>query len=369
MRRLQNEDSRFSEQELSRLVDRDFVTVDLEPLRTLFAGKSVMVTGAAGSIGAELCSQLLSLEPKTLVCLDHDETAIFELEHRLGRGATMIEFRVDDVGDSAQVRRLIRESGVTTIFHAAAYKHVPLMERNPVGAVKNNVLALRRMLQVAEEEGVEDFLLISSDKAVNPASVMGCTKRIGELMFSAWPGGMRTMSVRFGNVLGSQGSVLPVLRQQLQEGGPLRVTHPEASRFFMTIREAASLLLLAFSVRSAGEVLVLKVGEPLSVVRLAERVAALFAAPETRIEFTGLRAGEKLHEELFYPTEIQVATACKNIIRAQGAAVAWDDLRRKLDELERCIADGRREELHEALARIVPEYDFAWSGKQAEVRL
>lgn len=359
----------YSEQELSQLLGRDLMWVDLRPLARLFSGRPVMVTGAAGSIGTELCGQLLGLGLKTLVCLDRDETAMFELENHLSPGAAQVEFCVDDVSDSTRLRRVVRDHRVEIIFHAAAYKHVPLMERNPAAAVQNNVLALRRAMQIAEEEGVTDFLLISSDKAVNPASVMGCTKRIGELMCSGWAGEMRTKSVRFGNVLGSQGSVLPALREQLHRGGPLRVTHPEASRFFMTIGEAASLLLLAFSLGDAREILVLKIGEPLAIVRLAQRLAALMGAPEQNIVFTGLRPGEKLHEELFYASETQAPTDLGNIIRAHGARVNWQKLNSGIEQLEQCLSAGIDEDLYSVMASIVPEYGFAANDKSAEVEL
>lgn len=360
----------YSEQELSHLLGRELASVDLQPLRSLFSGQSLMVTGAAGSIGSELCGQILLLGPKTLVCLDHDETAVFDLEHRLSPAASgIVEYYVDDAGDSERIRELVREHRVKAVFHAAAYKHVPLMERNPTTAVKNNVIALRRALQAAEDEGVEDFVLISSDKAVNPASVMGCTKRVGELLCSSWDGNLRTMSVRFGNVLGSQGSVLPTLREHLQQGGPLRVTHPEASRFFLTIREAVSLLLVAFSLGEARNILVLKVGEPVSIVGLAQRVAGLLGSEGTSIVFTGLRAGEKLHEELFYSTEMQMPTAHENIIRAHRSIVDGHELSVHLDILEQCIADSRDGEPYQTLAKIVPEYDRAGDRRSAEVKL
>lgn len=359
----------WDESALTCLLGRDLIEVNLEPLRTTFAGRSVMVTGAAGSIGAELCSRILSLGPGRLICVDRDETALFELEQRFARDGASAEFCVDDVADSERIQCLLREHRVNMIFHAAAYKHVPLMEKNPAGAVKNNIVALRRLLRAAEQEGVRDFLLISSDKAVNPASVMGCTKRVGELLLSAWSGRMRTMSVRFGNVLGSQGSVLPLLQQQLREGGPLQVTHPEASRFFMTIREAAELLLLAFSEGAVGKVLVLKIGEPLPIVQLAQRLRTLSGNTNEPIVFTGLRAGEKMHEELFYANETQLPTAHANILRARGNEVSLEDMNTHLDELERLVEEGNEAQLRHALAMIVPEYEGASAGRSVEVKL
>src|SRR5207253_2193444 len=232
------------------LLGRDPVRLDLEAVRRHLAGQVVMVTGAAGSIGSELCRQILDYAPAKLICLDQAETALFYLQLKLDRlkYRDRIEYCVSDITDGTSMRTLLRTRGVQIIFNAAAYKHVPLMESNSAEAMRNNVFGLLTLLQAAEDAGCERFLLISSDKAVNPTSVMGCTKRLGELILASRPSRMRCVSVRFGNVLGSQGSVVPVFQQQIRKDGQVTVTHREITRFFMTIPEAVSLVLQAFTI-------------------------------------------------------------------------------------------------------------------------
>lgn len=348
----------LSNSDYEQLLGRPLLRPDLEPLRPNFAGSAVLVTGAAGSIGAELCSQLLQLDPARLVCIDRDETALFELEHRLSPRRASVQYCVADMADTARMQSLLQEHSIDSVFHAAAYKHVSLMERDPAAALSNNVFALARLLDAAEQSGVRSFLLISSDKAVNPVSVMGCTKRFGELLLSARPAGaMRSMSVRFGNVLDSQGSVLPIFRRQLDRCDPLTVTHPEATRFFMTLSEAASLLLHAFAIGESGDVLVLKTGEPISVLRLAEALVQIYGPPAaaTSIVFTGLRPGEKLHEELFYETEETLPTSCPQIVRVPSTH-AHSIPPTELHGLELQLSCASPSELKQALAALVPEY-------------
>ncbi len=351
----------FTNSEYERLLGRALIRPDLEPLRPWFAGMSILVTGAAGSIGAELSSQLLALAPRTLVCVDHDETALFHLEQRLSRSPHTVHYYVDDAGDAPRMRDVLLQHNVDAIFHAAAYKHVPLMERNPGKALKNNVFALASLLRSAQDAGVTRFLLISTDKAVNPVSVMGCTKRIGELLLASRPAQpMRCMSVRFGNVLDSQGSVLPIFREQLRNREPLSVTHPDATRFFLTIPEAASLLLQSFALANSGDTLVLTTGAPIPILRLAETLIQISGSPGTNppIVFTGLRSGEKLHEELFYEREEQSPTPCEYIVRAHAPAPQSSGLARRLQELEALLASAAAPDLLRAMAKIVPEYRF-----------
>ena len=310
------------------LLGREPIQLELEPVRQQLADKVVMVTGAAGSIGSELCRQLLSYKPRKLLCVDQDESGLFFLEQSLNQeyATDPAEYCVADMADSHRMRRLISGSEVDIIFHAAAYKHVPMMESNAGEAVRNNVFALASLLDVAEQAGCGSFLMISSDKAVNPTNVMGCTKRVCELIMAAKPGSrMRRVSVRFGNVLGSQGSVIPVLQEQIRTQHRVTVTHPEITRFFMTIPEAVSLVLQAFTVGKDGEILVLEMGRPIRIVELARTLIHLCGKREDEIEivFTGLRPGEKLHEELFYKSEAGLKTECEKVMRTSGSILRW----------------------------------------------
>jgi FlaA1/EpsC-like NDP-sugar epimerase len=333
------------------LLGRDPVEIDLESVKNHIANRVVMVTGAAGSIGSELCRQVLEYEPAALLCVDQSETGMFYLEREvsLRRNGCRLLFVVADVGDSERMQKLFVEHGPEMVFHAAAYKHVPVMEANVGTAVKNNVFALIELLRVAEEGGCKDFLLISSDKAVNPTSTMGATKRLGELIIAGRPcSGMRCVTVRFGNVLGSSGSVIPVLQEQLRNGRALTITHPEMKRFFMTTREAVSLVLQAFAIGNHGDTLVLDMGTPVSILELARTLIQLSGKREDEVEikFTGLRPGEKMMEELFYPEESVCQTSCPKIKKAQRFArvePSGRSIRRPQgDSLSRrCVADSR----------------------------
>ncbi|MGA9353504.1 MAG: nucleoside-diphosphate sugar epimerase/dehydratase, partial [Terriglobales bacterium] len=270
--------SDFREVNVDDLLGRDPVEIDLQSVRSAIRGQPVMVTGAAGSIGSEICRQLLEHEPALLVCVDQSETGMFYLEHELAprRGETTLHCHVADAGHRRSMERILLESRPEAIFHAAAYKHVPLMEENVSAAVQNNIFGLMNLLEVASENECRRFVLISSDKAVNPCNVMGATKRIGELIVAHRPtNGMRCLSVRFGNVLGSNGSVVPMLQQQLRRNEPLTVTHPDVKRFFMTIREAVSLVLQASVIGEKGDTLVLDMGEPLLILDLVRTLIKL----------------------------------------------------------------------------------------------
>src|SRR5436190_6238449 len=323
--------NQFREVSLEDLLGREPVQIDLESVRNEIAGRTVVVTGAAGSIGSELCRQIIDYSPTQLVCLDQSETGLFFLRFDLDRhqNASQLAFRVADVTDSERIRYLLSEFRPDVIFHAAAYKHVPMMECNVQEAVKNNVLGLLGLLALADEAGCRDFVLISSDKAVNPTNVMGATKRVCELVLSSRPpNGMRCVSVRFGNVLGSSGSVIPVLTQQLNNQEPLTVTHPEVKRFFMITREAVALVLQAFAIGNHGDILVLDMGEPVRILDLARTLIRLSGKSERDVEIrvTGLRDGEKLKEELFYGHEVVIPTLCDKIKRTSGTLKDWSRL-------------------------------------------
>ena len=346
---------------LNDLLGRAAAELDMNGVREHIAGRVVMVTGAAGSIGSELCRQLKTCEPKLLVCLDQNETGIFHLERQLApEGATGREiFCVADFSNSERMRKIFSTYGVEIVFHAAAYKHVPIMEANLEEAVSNNVFGLLSLLVVAENSRCSAFVMISSDKAVNPTNVMGCTKRVGELILAAWPPRqMRCVSTRFGNVLGSNGSVIPLFQEQIRLNQPLTITHPEITRFFMTISEAVSLVLQAFVIGRNGDILVLDMGEPVRITDIAQTLARLSGKSDPQYKFIGLRPGEKLFEELFYPDERVVPSACPKIARTESHRLAWPTLRRLLDELEFAMSFGQRSSLLSSLQGIVPQFVY-----------
>jgi FlaA1/EpsC-like NDP-sugar epimerase len=357
---------------LDDLLGREPIHFDLQAVRQQLTGKVVMVTGAAGSIGSELCAQLLYYKPSKLVCLDQDESALFFLEQKIGDAAAKVcaEYCVADVADRQRMKGLISAAGVDVIFHAAAYKHVPMMETNTSEAVRNNVLALMSLLDVAEQCGCADFLMISSDKAVNPTNVMGCTKRVCELIMAAKPNSkMRRVSVRFGNVLGSQGSVIPVFQEQIRKQGIVTVTHPDITRFFMTIPEAVSLVLQAFTIGKHGEILVLEMGKPIKIVDIARTLVRLCGKSEDDVEivFTGLRKGEKLHEELFYASESAFRTDVEKIFCTSSKLMSWPVLHEHLRELEGMVYASTDTMIREKLKQIVPEYRYVEEAGPIEV--
>jgi len=364
--------SQFREVRLEDLLGRDPVQIDLESVRKEIAGRTVMVTGAAGSIGSELCRQILDYGPARLICLDQSETGLYFL--RLGlvdhKNGAQLAFRVADICDAERVASLLLEFCPEIIFHAAAYKHVPMMESNVQEAVKNNVLGLIGLLDLAAEAGCKSFVLISSDKAVNPTNVMGATKRICELIISSKPlNGMRCVSVRFGNVLGSSGSVIPVLKQQLCNNRPLTITHPDIKRFFMITPEAVALVLQAFAIGDHGDILVLEMGESIRILDLAHSLIRLSGKSEhdVEIQFTGLREGEKLDEELFYGHEKVIPTSCEKIKRTNGASRNWAELCRQLDELRASMSIDGAAPIRLKIKEIVPEYSFHENVKQERV--
>ena len=355
--------NQFREVRLEDLLGRETIQIDLEAVRNQIAARTVVVTGAAGSIGSELCRQILDYCPARLICLDQSETGLYFL--RLGlaehKNGAQVAFCVGDVCDTERVRSLLHEFSPEIIFHAAAYKHVPMMESNVHEAVKNNVLGFIGLLNLADETSCKNFVLISSDKAVNPTNVMGATKRICELIISSRPpNGMRCVSVRFGNVLGSSGSVVPVLKQQLSNRQPLTITHPDIKRFFMITPEAVALVLQAFTIGTHGDILVLDMGEPVRILDLARSLIRLSGKSEhdVEIQFTGLRDGEKLNEELFYEHEKVTATSCDKIKLTKGSLKDWTTLCRQLDELRASLTIDGASPIRAKIRDIVPEYTF-----------
>jgi FlaA1/EpsC-like NDP-sugar epimerase len=341
------------------LLGREQVEVDLAEVASYVRGKTVLVSGAGGSIGSELCRQIARVGPARLVLVDYAETALFEIERELVEER---EFPASvpvlaDCGNRAKLRQVFERYRPEVVFHAAAYKHVPLMEANPIESVRNNVLATRAAADTAVEFGADRFVLVSTDKAANPKTVMGQSKALCEWVVETY--GHRTdvptrfVAVRFGNVLGSSGSVVPIFRRQLERGGPLTVTHPEMTRYFMTIPEAASLVVQAGAIGGRGEVYVLDMGEPVKIVELAENMIRLSGQTDVQIEFVGTRPGEKLHEELWNTGETVHPTTHAKISRATREPIdaAW--LAEELNELQRLVDEGDTLELVSRLATIV----------------
>ena len=349
----------FQEACVENLLGRDPVEIDLDFVRKQIEGQTVLVTGAAGTIGSELCRQALQFHPAKLICVDRNETAMFYLQMELGARAAdaRLVFCVTDFGDGERMRGILAGHRPGVIFHAAAYKHVPMMETNVYDAVKNNIFCLLQLLEIAGTNGCPSFVLISSDKAVNPINIMGATKRVGERMISCRPtGSMRCVSVRFGNVLGSNGSVVRVLQDQLRDHRPLTITHPEVTRFFMTTHEAVSLVLQAFAIGNHGDTLLLEMGTPVRVLDLAKKLIRLSGRREGEVDFrfTGLREGEKLHEELTYATEEIQPTILPKIGRIPGKPSGWPELNRQLRQLRQSMTCGNDVAIRDIMRAIAP---------------
>ncbi len=347
--------------ELDDLLGRDPVVLDTAGLQELLGGKTVMVTGAGGSIGSELCRQIARFSPGRLVLFELNEYALYTLEQELQQKVAGLDFIciMGDVRDEARVYEVMAAYRPSVVFHAAAYKHVPMMENhNAWQAIRNNVLGTYTVAHVAHRHGVEKFVLISTDKAVNPTNVMGASKRLAEMVCQALQGsgGTRFITVRFGNVLGSTGSVIPKFRAQIAKGGPVTVTHPKITRYFMSIPEAAQLVLQAGLMGEGGEIFVLDMGEPVKIVDLARQLILLsgYAEEDIRIEFSGLRPGEKLYEELLADSEHTLPTRHSKlrIAKARATDEAW--LKELLEWTQApTMPDG---DVKNALKSRVPEY-------------
>jgi FlaA1/EpsC-like NDP-sugar epimerase len=357
--------SQLRKVEVEDLLGRDPVRLDLDNVRRDLAGKTVLVTGGAGSIGSELARQIAGLRPDRLIVLDQAESPLYFVHLELCKAFPDLEVVpvVADITSTERIERLFAGYRPDHVFHAAAYKHVPLMEANIVEAVRNNLLGTLRVAEAAARHGASKFVLISTDKAVHPSSVMGATKRVAERIVLGWPA-LRASdtdfrAVRFGNVLGSDGSVVPVFRQQLAQGGPLTVTDPEVTRYFMTIPEAVQLVLQASVLPEAsGRISMLDMGEPVRIVELAEnliRLSGLEPHRDVPIVFTGLRPGEKLHEELMSEVEASVPTRVEKIRIVQTDEADGAVVRRGVERLARAVEDGSPAELALGLCALVPE--------------
>lgn len=349
---------------LEDLLQREPVQMDRQELHPLLENKRVLVTGAGGSIGSELCRQIAHYKPACLVLFDRYENGLhaLDLELRVRFPYLHLIAAVGDVTVRDRVSEVLRQTGPDLVFHAAAHKHVPLMELNPKEAVRNNVFGTKVVVEAALAAGVDRFVLISTDKAVNPTSVMGATKRIAEELIRnlSETGRTRCSVVRFGNVLGSSGSVVPLFAEQIRLGGPVTVTHPDIKRFFMTIPEAVQLVLQASVLGQGGDVFVLDMGEQIRVADLARNMIVLSGLVPDRdihIAYTGLRPGEKLYEELFEEAEQVEPTEYSKIRRAvKSARIGSDRLARSLRDLEETLNHGDDEELTRRLSEAVPTY-------------
>ena len=347
---------------LDDLLGRDPVQLDNQGLHHLLTDKVVLVTGAGGSIGSELCRQIAQFQPQTLMLFERNEFALYKMEQEFSAHFpdSRIVCLIGDVGDAARLEQVFTEHRPAVVFHAAAYKHVPLMEQhNAWQAIRNNVLGTWSVATAAQRHDVEKFVLVSTDKAVNPTNVMGASKRLAEMVCQGLQQtqGTQFVMVRFGNVLGSTGSVIPKFREQIAQGGPITVTHPDITRYFMSIPEAAQLVLQAGLMGAHGEIFVLEMGKPVKIVDLAQDLIRLsgFSEDEIKIEFTGLRPGEKLYEELLSDTEHTLPTPHPKLRIAQARAVPAEWLREVLNWMN-AHATQNDVEVKQALVEWVPEY-------------
>ena len=347
------------------LLGRKPVLLNEEEIRERIEGKTVLVTGAAGSIGSEICRQVARFNPLSVVGFDEAETPLFQLDRELNNKFPRLTFfpELGNITRAANVRQAMERYKPSIVYHAAAYKHVPMMERHVFAAVENNIFGTWNVASAAIDHGVEDFVMISSDKAVRPTSMMGATKRISELLTSAlqMQSGTRFMAVRFGNVLGSNGSVVPIFKEQIAAGGPVTITHPEMRRYFMTIPEATQLVLQAFSIGKGGEVFVLDMGEPVRIVDLARNLVLLSGLRPDRdikFEFTGLRPGEKLFEELNLQNELFMPTAHAKILSyISPFSVDLKGMHTVLEELRQISERKDVARLVLYLKELIPDYN------------
>ncbi len=336
--------SLLREVRIEELLDRDPVVLDEKPLEIFIKDRKVLVTGAAGSIGSELCRQIADFNPQLLVLLDQDETGIFNISEELKRDfpKTNILCFIADIQDERKIDKVFDDCSPDIVFHAAAYKHVPLMEEQPEEAVKNNIIGTEVIIDAALKNNVEKLIFVSTDKAVNPSSVMGATKRIGEMLCQVknQENGTKLISVRFGNVLGSRGSVIPIFREQIEKGGPVKITNSEMRRYFMTIPEACTLVMQAGVIGRGGEVFVLDMGDAVKIIDLAKdliRLSGLEPDKDIPIVFSEIRPGEKFFEELLTAEEGTIATQNQKIFMAKLSKVDGSILNSAIDELS-CAA-------------------------------
>jgi len=364
----------IKEVRIEDLLGRDVIDIGQDELEKQIKGKVICVTGAAGSIGSELCRQIIHFAPKRLVLIDQSESPLFNAEYDLKKMGFLVDLSVYicDITNAMQLEKILVEERPETIFHAAAYKHVPLMERNPTEAVICNIFGTRILADLAVKTGVKKFVMISTDKAVRPTSIMGCTKRIAEIYVQALYNHLQLkkgsctsfVTTRFGNVLGSNGSVIPIFRKQIEAGGPITVTHPEIVRYFMTIPEACRLVLEAGVMGYGGEIYIFDMGKPVKIYDLARqmvKLSGLEVGKDIDIIFTGLREGEKLFEELLNDSENTVPTHHDKIMKAKVAIYEYNQINNYLDLLDDLVKDKNELKVVALMKDIVPEYKSNYS--------
>jgi len=351
------------------LLGREVIKLEEGRIGAYLWDRSVLVTGAGGSIGSELCRQICRFRPKSIVLYERAESPLYELQLELKQNFSSIKIFpvLADIRDRRQLEKAFDASKPQAVFHAAAYKHVPMLELQPWKAVKNNILGTRNLIDIACRFEVERFVFVSTDKAVRPANVMGASKRVAEMLVQGENGcslsHTRFMIVRFGNVVGSVGSVVPLFKKQIERGGPVTVTHPKATRYFMTIPEACQLILQAGAMGEGGEIFILDMGTPIKIDDMARdliRLSGLEPDVDIKIEYIGLRPGEKLYEELITEGEGIVPTSHEKIMMLRGAECNLAVLNGKIDELARLAYDQEAEEIKVKLQEIVPEYEPRW---------
>ena len=344
------------------LLGREEIQLDDSQVSSFLQAKCVLVTGAGGSIGSELCRQILAFQPSQLLMFDHGEFNLYSIDQELSADDGSVIAILGDMRDEARVRWIFETWHPDVVFNAAAYKHVPLVEGNPAEGVKTNVLGTCQLADIAVEYGCNKFVQVSTDKAVNPANVMGASKRAAEIYCQNLNQRQQKtafITTRFGNVLGSAGSVVPLFQKQIERGGPITVTHPDMTRYFMTIPEAVSLILQAGSMGAGGEIFVLDMGSPMKITDLAEqmiRLSGLELGKDIEIKFTGLRPGEKLYEELFHEKEALVATKHPKIMLSASRDMDWNDLQSILERLQAACVAREVKHVQVLLKELVPEF-------------
>ncbi len=357
--------SKIRQVEVEDLLGREPVVFDTEKYGSYINGKTVLVTGGGGSIGSELCRQIARLSPKKLIILDIYENNAYEIQQELIRthhSELNLDTQIASIRDKKKLEYIFQHNDIDVIFHAAAHKHVPLMETTPEEAVKNNVFGTLNLVCLADKYNVQQFVQISTDKAVNPTNIMGATKRICEMIVQTMDKQSKTkfVAVRFGNVLGSNGSVIPLFKEQIQEGGPVTVTHPDIIRYFMTIPEAVSLVLTAGGLAKGGEIFILDMGEPVKILTLAEnliRLSGFKPYEDIDIKFTGLRPGEKLYEELLLNEEGMKKTNSKKIYIGKPIEMDVDMFKKNLVKLKLLAFRNNREGIENLISEIVPTFN------------